>query len=176
VLLAAMAAYLSERTGQQDLAITSHLLYRHLPGLDRTPGLYPNPLIMRISTADAPTFHELVARTHETVTSAFDHGDADVLGGAPELFGRLFFNYLDPVDDAGEPTQLPDVTRTPCELPGTYHYGAGYDLILSLRRREDRVDLSLMYNTELFREDGAARLLRGYIESVERHASKGRYR
>jgi amino acid adenylation domain-containing protein len=166
VLLAAMAQHLTSITGQEDLAIISHLVYRHLPGLERTLGLFANPLVMRISTTGSPPFRELIARTHETVTGAFEHGEFDVLRVAQPLF-RLFFNYLHTSASASAPVLPSGIARKPAPVPGARYEEMGYDLLLFVVHREDRIDLRLAYNLELFRESGATRLLQGFINHVE---------
>jgi hypothetical protein len=168
VLLAALAQHLTSITGQRDLSIVSHLLLRHLPGFERVVGQFGAPLVMRISTDDAPSFETLIARAHEAVTGAFDHSAADVLAIAPKLF-RLFFNYLYTAESHGAPEPPPPgVTCEEVPLPGKYESRIGYDLILYLAHRKDRISLEMMFSRELFRQEGATRLLQGYIETVER--------
>jgi non-ribosomal peptide synthetase component F len=166
VLLAAMSAYLTELTGQRDLSITSHLSYRFMPGLDRMIGLLANPLIMRLTTADAQPFRALVARTHEVVTSAFDHGETDILSIAPHLF-RLFFNYLR-VETASVPEPTSGTTRSVVTAPGKYEDQIAYDLLLFVIHSAGHIHFDLKYNLDLFRTDGATRLLNGYVDSVRR--------
>ena len=165
-LLAALAAYLHRRTGQHDLAFVSHLVYRHLPGLERAIGQFANPLVMRVDAAGAPTFRELVARTHEVVTSAFENGECDVLGLAPYRVFRLFFNYLRVEPAEKRELALPAALASrPAPLPNQDPQIA-YDLLLFAWRHPDRVPLQLAYNRMLFHADGAAALLADYIETV----------
>ncbi len=166
-LMAAMAAYLSSLTGQVDLAMISHLVYRHLPGLDRSLGLFGNPLVMRVSAAGSPTFRELVARTHEVVTSAFEHGECDVLGLASPRMFRLWFNYLYfiPGSDTRELPLPAGLSATPASPP-IKDPKMAYDLLLFLRNEGDRVTLDLAYNRELFYEAGASAFLGGYVDRL----------
>jgi hypothetical protein len=57
---------------------------------------------------------------------------------------------------------------TPSEVPGEYDNVIAYDMILFVTHRDERVDLFLMYNTELFVKEGATRFLEDYIATVER--------
>ncbi|HEY4181377.1 MAG TPA: SDR family NAD(P)-dependent oxidoreductase [Kofleriaceae bacterium] len=166
VLLAALGAHLSSLTGQRDLAIVSHLLYRHHPGLERTLGMFVNPLIMRFSTQDVSSFRELVMRTHASVTGAFEHGDFDVLRAAPHLF-RLWFNYLYMGKGTVEAPPSGTLVRTPTQLPGRYEQLIGYDVVLFVAHHPDRIELQLAYNLELFSEAAAVQFLQGYVAFIE---------
>ena len=120
--------------------------------------------MMRISTAGAPPFGELVARTHETVTSAFENGECDVIELAPPHMFRLWFNYLyvAPGSESHDLAFPAGLTATPAELPSGERQIA-YDVIAFVRNTGDGINLSLAYNQELFTEAGASALLEGYV-------------
>ncbi|CAN5718178.1 hypothetical protein BH11MYX2_BH11MYX2_29170 [soil metagenome] len=65
-LVAAMAAYLSQRSSQRDIAFITRLSHRYHPGLERALGFLVNPIVLRISTEGEPTFSELVGRTRSS--------------------------------------------------------------------------------------------------------------
>ncbi|HEY4182360.1 MAG TPA: amino acid adenylation domain-containing protein [Kofleriaceae bacterium] len=167
-LVAAMAGYLSERTSQHDLAFITRLSHRYIPGLERTLGFLVNPIVLRISTAGAPAFSQLVERTHAVVTDAFDHGECDIFEIAPYSAFRLCLVYTRATPGGELP--LPD-GNTAIQAP---HPGAsggsqiGYDLLLWLKHHNDRVTLYLAYNLELFRDTTAATLLDGYVSYLGR--------
>jgi hypothetical protein len=168
-LLAAMAAYLHRRSGQTDLSIVSHLIYRHLPGLNRALGLFSNPLVVRISTAGTPSFRELVARTRDVVTSAYTNGECDVLGIASHRAFRLWFNYLyvAPSNDNAQPALPAGLAMTPAALPASAPRSA-YDLLLTVRNNADGILLLLAYNLALFQDATARGFLDGFVAEIER--------
>jgi amino acid adenylation domain-containing protein len=173
VLLAALATQLTELTGQHDLALTSPLQYRHLPGFERSLGFFANPLVMRVSTAGAPTFAELVARTSVAVAEAYDHGDEDLLARAPTLFRVLFnFHYTHAVIGANAAPDLPampaGVARSAAPFPAHVDRVQGYDLIVHVAAYDDAIHVGLNYLTELFRPDAAASLLDRYLATIRR--------
>jgi hypothetical protein len=172
VLLAALASELTDVTGQTDLAIISPLLFRHITGLERTIGFFANPLVMRISSAGAPSFPELVQRTHDAVTSAYDHGEFDVLALERRLF-RISFNYQyverARANQSGS-ASLPGVAvqPAPMDLTAMAH---GFDLMFVISAYPDRVNVELRYNLELFTAATATRLLHAYLARVARAVS-----
>ncbi len=167
VLLAGLAVYLSGVTGQRDLAFVSHLLYRHIEGTERTVGLFPNPLIMRLSIVDAPAFSDLIARTHAVVTSAYDHGSANLLDTASSLF-QLFFNYQNTAATAGAAAMASDIQRTFTPVPGTYEARIGYQAILVVIHHATGIEFRLRCITELFSAAATQRLLDGYVDTMRR--------
>ncbi|HEY4060230.1 MAG TPA: amino acid adenylation domain-containing protein [Kofleriaceae bacterium] len=173
-LLAAMASHLSALSGQTDLVIVSHLIYRHMPGLEHTIGLFANPLMMRISNDGAPPFRELIARTQEAVSGAFENGECDVIELAPPQLFRLWFNYLyvAPGSDSQAFELPPGLTATPGELPSGERQIA-YDVIVFVRNTGDSVKFSLAYNLELFTEAAAQRMLDGYVAHLHSLVTSG---
>jgi aryl carrier-like protein len=169
VLMAGFATYVAELTGQDDLTLVSSLLFRHVSGLERSLGFFANPLIVRISTAGAPSFVDVVTRTREAVAKAYEHGETDVLALAPNLF-RILFNYQHTADRIARtvPPPPPGVTRSRAPLEGARHQQMehAYDLILSISAYPDRIAFALRYNRALFHEATAARFLRDYLARV----------
>jgi hypothetical protein len=165
-LLAGLAAHLGERSGQHDLAFVSHLTYRHVTGFERALGLFANPLVVRISTENVPSFRGLVRRTHEVLMNAFEHGEYDVIRDASYPLYRLWFNYMVPRAGEGEPQLPAGLAARTVPLP---RGGAGaqmYDLTLRVQHYADQLVLDLLYNRELFRESSAKALLLGYVARV----------
>ncbi|CAN5893942.1 hypothetical protein BH11MYX2_BH11MYX2_37730 [soil metagenome] len=147
--------------------IVSHLIYRHVHGLEHSLGLFANPLIMRVSTAGSPSFRELIARTHEAVTGAFENGECDVLSLAPTNLFRLWFNflYVAPGSETQELELPPELTAMPGELPSGERRIA-YDVIMFVRNTGDDIKIMIAYNKELFSDAGANALLAGYAERL----------
>jgi hypothetical protein len=166
-LVAAMAAYLSQRTSQRDLAFITRLSHRYLPGLERTLGFLVNPIVLRISTEGAPTFSELVERTHTVVTDAFDHGECDVFELAPYHAFRLCLVYTRAPAAEGALALPEGSIATDAPHPGAVERSQiGYDLLLWLTHLSDGIALTLAYNLELFRDATAEAFLDGYVDHV----------
>jgi hypothetical protein len=180
-LVAAMAGYLSQRTSQRDLAFITRLSHRYLPRLTRTHGVLVNPvrlkrtlgflvnpILLRVSTEGAPSFGELVTRTHAVVTDAFDNGECDLLDLAPHSAFRFCIVYVREKSSGEAPLPLPaHNTATPAPVPGAWAEGRiGYDLLLWINDDNNRIKLHLAYNLELFRDTTAAAFLEGFISHV----------
>lgn len=178
-LVAGMAGYLSQRTSQRDLTLITRLSHRYVPRLRRTRGLVVNParlrhtlgflvnsIALRVSTEGAPTFAELVARTDAVVNDAVDHGECDLLDLAPSGAFRFCLVYVrTPASSTPAPPMPPGCVATRAPHPGA---GAGtqtgYDLMLWLHHLDDRIQMYLLFNCELFHEATAAALLAGYCD------------
>ncbi len=166
-LLAALAAHLAQVTAQNDIAIAGQLTFRHLPGLERAFGFFPNPLVLAISTAGAPTFRELITRTLDTVASAYDRGDCDVLAISPHRLLRLTCNYVTADLDGTALEVLPlPTTRDRSKAPPPEDIRIAQDMILFIRHADHHADLFLAFNRSLFREESARRFLDTFVERL----------
>ncbi|HEY4182358.1 MAG TPA: amino acid adenylation domain-containing protein [Kofleriaceae bacterium] len=167
-LVAAMAGYLSERTSQQDLSFITRLSHRYIPGLERALGFLVNPIVLRISTEGTREFSQIVDRTHAVVSDAFDHGEQDVFELAPYSAFRFCLVYVHATPQGEDSLTLPNgniATPAP-HLRASAGSQIGYDLLLWLEHHDDRIQLYLAYNLELFRANTAAAFLEGYVDYV----------
>ena len=168
-LVAAMAAYLSQRTAQRDLTFITRLSHRYLPDLERTLGFLVNPILLRVSTEGEPAFPELIVRTHTAITEAFDHAECDLLEIAPYRAFRFCLVYTREASGGDDGAlQLPHgIIATRAPHPGASEGSQiGYDLLLWLKHRSDGIALQLAYNLELFLDATAEALLDGYVNHV----------
>ncbi len=168
-LLAALAAYLSQRTSQRDLAFVTRLSHRYLPSLQRTLGFLVNPLVLRVSTDGEPPFSELVRRAQTAVTNAFDNGDCDMFAVTSPRAFRFCIDYSKfPFASTGASSlHLPSgvaVTRAPNPNPDEARIG--YDLILWVGHYSERMALQLVYNRELFLDASAEAFLESFLERL----------
>lgn len=144
-------------------------------GLDRMLGLFTNTLPLRTSLLGEPTFRQLVARVHETVTEALAHEEvpfellvkatAGRHGAAGALFRTMF--AFQNVPRAG--WRWPDLETTAWNVPAAR---AKLDLVLTMqdqRAGEGPAGIAalLEYDAALFEAATAARLLRRLITLLE---------
>jgi hypothetical protein len=168
-IVAALAAYLSPRTSQRDLAFVTRLSQRYLPGLERTLGFLVNPLVLRVSTDGEPAFRELVDRAHKTVTNAFDHAESDLLELATPKAFRLCIIYNEFVSGRPEragPSMPSGVVVTPAPDPVVAEPQIGYDLMLWVGHHPDSLTLNLLYNRELFFDASADAFLETFVDTL----------
>jgi hypothetical protein len=169
-LLAAMVSYLRRITGQQDIAMITHLIFRHLPGLAHAIGLFGNPLVLRVAGTET-ALGPLTAHCQEVITAAYENGEADVLRlASPKLF-RLWFNYLYTHGHSAAPRELAlpqGVTATPFRLASDSARRMAYDLLVIVAHEGDRVVFNLGFNRDLFDQATARQWLDDYIAEIIR--------
>ncbi|HEY4181355.1 MAG TPA: non-ribosomal peptide synthase/polyketide synthase [Kofleriaceae bacterium] len=168
-IIAALAAYLSPRTSQRDLAFVTRLSQRYLPGLERALGFLVNPLVLRVSSEGDPSFRELVDRAHTTVTNAFDHAESDLLRLAtPKAFRFcvVYNEYVSGTPGGDEPSLPSDLVVTRAIDPVAAESQIGYDLMLFVGHRRDSLTLNLLYNKELFFDATGEALLEGIVDTL----------
>jgi hypothetical protein len=66
---------------------------------------------------------------------------------------------------AGDPAGL---RRTLTPMPGQHDSRIAYDLLFIVSHQRARIRMTLKYNVELYRPEGAARLLDAYAATIER--------
>ncbi|MGC4893204.1 amino acid adenylation domain-containing protein [Micromonospora sp. DT31] len=152
VLLAAFVGLLRRQSGQSDIVVGVPSSGRDLPELAPLIGMFVNTLVVRVRTADDPSFGELVELVRDTMLDAMDDRqtpfqtlvDALAPERSPGLapLCQLAFNYVP--DSGNEP----------------FHNGTAVeDLALEL----SDVDCCLVYRTDLFDADTARGLTDRYV-------------
>lgn len=153
VLLAAWAALLGRRGGQEDVVVGVPTAGRDLPELAPLIGMFVNQLVLRVDATGDPSFGELVERVRRTVLGAMDHRQvpfqavADAVApprrsGVQPLY-QLGFNFL--LDTS---------------LEGIPHNTSQDDLELEIARDGGR----LRYRTDLFDRATAEGLVAQYLD------------
>ncbi|WP_431784114.1 amino acid adenylation domain-containing protein [Streptomyces chumphonensis] len=171
VLLAAYGVLLSRYTGQQDLAVGSPVAGRDRSEAEHLIGFFVNTLVLRTDLAGDPAFTELLARVRSTCLDAYAHADVpferlvDEVGAARDLSRAplaqavLSFGNIDiPEVRMGGADVRPLETST-----GT----SKFDLVLEVLPRGGAWQAALEYNTDLFDEATADRLLDHLTEILD---------
>ena len=73
VLLSVLAVLLTRYTGEEELIVGTPVVGRSLPELEGIVGFFANTVLLRTSTAGAPTFRALLSRVRTACLGAFDH-------------------------------------------------------------------------------------------------------
>ncbi|WP_051767620.1 hybrid non-ribosomal peptide synthetase/type I polyketide synthase [Amycolatopsis vancoresmycina] len=169
-LLGAFQALLHRYTGATDLCIGTPVAGRTEVELEKMVGFFVNTLVLRTELDPRLPFAELLGRVRETAMGAFAHQDVpfDRLveavnpqrdPGRNPLF-QVMFNLLNIKDTPPGMSGLAVRERDDTGL-GT----AQVDLALDVFHRDDRLLCRLEYNTDLFDEATADRLL-GHFETL----------
>jgi amino acid adenylation domain-containing protein len=169
VLAAGFATVLHRYSGQDDVVIGSPSAGRLEPDTENLIGFFANTLVLRTDFAGNPTFAELLERVRETALDAYEHqavpmeqlvlelqSDGDL---APEpLFGIVM---------TMEDTLPAELCFAGAEVEALDSVAAKtkFDLTLLVRAQPEGLRLTLLYRTDLFEPDTAARIL-GHLRTV----------
>jgi thioesterase domain-containing protein/non-ribosomal peptide synthetase component F/acyl carrier protein len=173
--LAALMTLLQGYTGETDIAIGSPVAGRSSTEVEGLIGLIVNHVVFRVGAADDPLFPEFARHVRDAVWQAVANQDIP------------FAHVLKAIEDASEPCPHPFYSiNFVCHraFGGTASFvfefsgirvstipsksqGALYDLNFFLIERETGWRLSLEYNTALYSEAGARRMLEDFSGLLE---------
>ena len=167
VLLAAWQTLLGRHARQHDICIGIPIANRRHVQLESLIGFFVNTLVIRGSLAANPSARDLIAQVRRTTLDAYAHQDLPFeqlvdrvqpprdLSRTP-LFQAMFVLQNIPLrtSQAGELT-VADVRFDHAPI-------SNFDLTLNVDEQRDRLDLSLIYNPDLFEGSTIERLLAAY--------------
>jgi amino acid adenylation domain-containing protein len=176
VLLAGFQVLLARYSGQEDLSVGSPIAGRRYAETEGLIGFFVNTLVLRSRVRRQATFRELLAQVRETTLGAYEHQDlpfeklVEALQpvrdlGRSALFQVLFVLQNTPMDALA----LPSLSLKPMEVEGTE--AARFELTLNLTGTPEGFAGILLFNTDLFTEATAARMvahLQSLLESITR--------
>ncbi|KAA2245917.1 AMP-binding protein, partial [Solihabitans fulvus] len=162
-LLSVFSLLLNRYTGQRDLVVGTAAANRHQPGLDELIGFFVNILPVRVSFAQDVDFRTHADRVREKSLAVYDNQEVPFDRIVQELrlsatlnhppLVQVVFAYQNRFDQS---LDLGPLSVTRLAVP---HNHARYDLTLYATEREDRLDASVEYNTDLFDQDTITRLI-----------------
>jgi amino acid adenylation domain-containing protein len=180
VLLAAFKILLSRQTGQDDIVVGTPTAGRNHRSIESLIGIFLNTLVLRTGLSGNPTFRQLLARVREVCLGAYAHQEMPfeklleilqpvrVLSHTPLV--QVYFNMLNLPDSRIE---LPDLVVENMALP---EGGSKFDLTLYLKEQTDGIQLTLVYNKDLFYAPRMATFLAQYeylldqvLENIDEH-------
>jgi len=161
-LQAALQTLLSRWSGQDDFGIGTPIANRTRAETENVIGFFLNTLVLRSDVAGDPTFRDLLARVRETTMAAYAHQELpferllEALRPPRDpsrtpLF-QVFFNLLNFADERLNRPVVPTDAPIEDDL-------AQFDLTLYAGEHDHRLQLQLVYRTDLFDAATAGRLL-----------------
>lgn len=163
LLLAGFNALLSRYTGQHDIVIGTPVAGRTRRETEGLIGFFVNTLVLRTSTANDPTFIELLRRVRETCLGAYQHQEAPFEKLVEELqpnreLGRtpLFQVMLVLQNPSAERLRLGGLSVTPIKEEIVT---AKFDLTLVLAEINQELAGRLEYRTGIFASDAIKRMV-----------------
>ncbi|MGH3983633.1 MAG: amino acid adenylation domain-containing protein [Pseudonocardiaceae bacterium] len=161
-LTAAVQVLLSRYANQRDVAVGTVTSGRHRAELENLVGFFVNTVVLRSTVEGTRTFEEFLADVRETVLDAFNHDEVP--------FDRLVED-LQPQRDASRtplvqalvvlqsemvhPREAGGLWITEHDLPRP---SARFDLLVEFLPRNDSLNLTIEYNTDLFDPATIARI------------------
>jgi amino acid adenylation domain-containing protein len=165
-LLAAFQSLLHRYTSQNDILVGSPIANRTQTATESLIGFFVNTLVLRADFSGNGTFRDIVRQAREVCLAAYAHQDVPFEKLVEELQPERDQSHspLFQVAFAYQPQPLTaksvgDLSLTPLEADTAT---SKFDLTLTVHSKEDGFVVSLEYNTDLFAEGSARRLLRHY--------------
>ncbi|MEA2602728.1 MAG: hypothetical protein QOF89_3720 [Acidobacteriota bacterium] len=174
-LLAALEILLFRWTGQGDVLVGTPIAGRNRGNTEGLIGFFINTLVLRTRVAPDLTLRQLLARVRDTALGAYAHQDLPFERLLEELqpersLGRnplfqVFFNMLTYDGPAQAEASLADDGPPEEAL-------AKFDLTFYLEEVDRRLQVRVVYSTDLFGHDRVREMLRQYEHLLDQVASR----
>lgn len=162
-LLSAYSLLLHRYSQQTDILIGTPIAGRSHTEIERLIGLFVNTLVMRVQFDEQPTVAALLEQVRQTALDAYAHQDLpferliDLLDVERNLSYNPLFQVFFAMQTIDTTTiTLPDLTMHAVEMETDL---AKFDLSLMITETADGLDGALEYNTDLFDDSTAERLI-----------------
>ncbi|AQS67076.1 non-ribosomal peptide synthetase [Streptomyces pactum] len=160
-VLTLLAALLHRYSGQTDIVVGTPSANRDLPELEGMLGYFLNTLAVRCDLSGDPTVLGLLGEVRERTLGAYAHQDVPfervVNAVATDRSGlQSLFRVMLAFQQEMPSPELPGLTVTDVDLDRN---AAKFDLVFSVTETETTYRVALEYNTDLFVEDKAWRIL-----------------
>jgi amino acid adenylation domain-containing protein len=182
-LLAAFGILLRRHSNQDRILIGTPVAARNRPEIEGVIGFFANNLIIHADLSSDPTLREAIARVREASLAAFAHQDmpfvllVEEFQPVPDLsrtplFQVMFVFQNIPADVARRnATSLFDFPSIKVELLKTAKGTANRDLAMVLSESKDGISGILQYNTDLFDQSTARRMIAEFEALLEEFAA-----
>lgn len=177
--LGAWQMLLGRFANSQDVVIGAPVAGRSRAEVQEIIGFFVNLLLMRLDLSGNPTVKTLLQRVKEMVLSAFTHQDIPIdrvmevmaferQPGYPPL-AQSMFQLLNMNDETSGLLGNGELSLEPIPAP---HVTARMDLVLGVAKLDDRYQLSMEYNTDLFNESTIVDMLQAYLKVLTLFATQ----
>jgi non-ribosomal peptide synthetase component F len=171
VLLAAWQTLHARYSGQQEVITGTPIANRNHSEIEDLIGFFANTLALRTDLSGNPTFRELLARVRDVALGAFAHQDlpfeklVEEIKPERSLSHHPLFQVLFALQNApAQAIHLSGITVETIPIEGR---GSKFDLALFLSEGPEGLDGRLEYNTDLFDETTAARIMGHFQKLLE---------
>lgn len=171
VMLATFTMLLHRISGQEDIIVGSPIAGRDNSELEPLIGVFLNTLALRTDLSGTPTFIKLLKRVQKVCLDAYANQDIPFEKLLEELrperdlsrtpMFQVFFNMFNFGVDTLE---FPGITQ---ELIRNPEAESKFDLTFYLYELNEQINISLVYNADLFTTDSMSEFLSQYLSILE---------
>jgi amino acid adenylation domain-containing protein len=170
-LLAGLKALLYKYSGQEGISVGTGIANRTRKETERLIGFFVNTLVLRTDMSGDPTFRELLKREREIVLEAYAHQDVpfemlvEELDAERDLKHTPLFQVLFVLQNVpSEPLSLPGLRLSRFNIE---RITAKFDISLSLHEDAQGIHGLVEYNTDIFKAETIARMIKNYSSILE---------
>ncbi|HWH78773.1 MAG TPA: condensation domain-containing protein, partial [Candidatus Binatus sp.] len=153
-LLAAFTILLARLSGRDDIIVGSTIAGRNRAEFDGMIGFFINPLTLRIDVSGNPSFRGLLQRAREVCLDGYTHQElpyeiiVEALQPAREPNRNPLFQVMFNMNEVGDR----DLTLRDCRTEKITQGDAAlkFDIVLYAPKRGGAIELSMVYNADLF--------------------------
>lgn len=166
LLMAAFKVLLYRYSGESHITVGSPVAGRRTPELEDLIGCFINTLPLRSEIVSDAKFRDVLASVRKNCLEGLDHQDVPLTYLSAELLKQGWdgvapmFQTLLVFQNYEQPTfGIPGLNVEPLHLANG---GAQFELSLFMAEQEDRIQVYLQYNSNLFDESTAERIFQHY--------------
>jgi amino acid adenylation domain-containing protein len=171
-LLSAFKLLLCRYSGQTDIIVGTPIAGRNRSEFEDLIGLFINTQALRTDLSGNPSFHELLYRVRDVALGAYEHQDLPFENLVEELQPKRSLSYTPLFQVWFNMFNLPDFQYEPSELSiekisiskKTF---SQFDLTLYVQEQDQAIQLSLVYNIDLFDAPRMVEMLNQYQTLLE---------
>lgn len=170
-LLAAFYALLRRYSEQEEILVGCPVANRNHPETEELIGYFANVTVLRAQLPKSQTFRELLVSVRENCLRTFEHESlpfarlVGLLRPAKSLSHSPVFQVTFALHEKLFKGQVDEALALEAYEDG--NAAAKFDLALDAQDLDDGLELRLTYNTDLFADETAARLLAQYARLLE---------
>jgi amino acid adenylation domain-containing protein len=171
VLLSAFNVVLSRYTNQTDFLVGSPVAGRNQAEVENLIGFFVNTVVLRARLDDNPTFRELVRRTHDDNLAMLEYQDlpleklVSILNIQRDQRRNALFQVMFALQNAK--MELPNFGGLKVDILPIYLPVAKFEISVSITELNNRLNIAVEYNTDLYDEATMSRLCDHYTALLE---------
>ncbi len=162
-LLAAFDILLARLAGREDIIVGSTIAGRNRQELDGVIGFFINALALRCDLSGSPSFTDLLKRVRETCLDGYTHQElpfdkiVEAVNPERDFSRNPLFQVMFNMNEVGDRSLKLKDCRTEKITPE--EPAAKFDVILYAPEKAGAIELTMVYNAELFTEARMAQCL-----------------